>query len=165
MSTVEPLVFPDLLYLQDYSGNFTDFFNAVYAIFESHFINSHPIFQGIDVYAQKKPLVNGIHKTFHHITSEGEVEEERTPDIRRMERIRFPKFVIENCPHQELLIWKNKRGRDTRVLIFNATEGYLVVLTERKGFNLFWTAYYIEFKHQRKKYIKEYEAYIKTKTA
>jgi superoxide dismutase len=82
-----------------------------------------------------------------------------------MERIRFPKFVIDKCPHNELLIWKNKRGKDTRVLIFNEKEGYLVVLTERKTFNLFWTAYYIEYKHQRKKYVKEYEDYIKTKTA
>ena len=165
MSTVKPLVFPDLLYFEDYSGNFDKYFKAVYMIFENHFIKSQPNFQGTRVSAQKFPLVDGIHRTFYHITHEGEDEDDRTPDIRRMERIRFPKFIIENCPNDELLIWKNKRGRDTRVLIFNETEGYLVVLTERNGYNLFWTAYYIEYEHQREKYMNEYKAYIKTKTA
>jgi hypothetical protein len=165
MSTVEPLVFPDLLYLEDYSGNFTDFFNAVYAIFESHFIKSQPNFQGTRVSAQKFPLVDGIHRTFYHITHEGEDEANRTPDMRRMERIRFPKFCVESVPHDELLVWEKKIGRDDRIHIFNEAEGYIVVLTKRKDYLLFWTAFFIEKEHQRKKKIKEYEAYIKTKTA
>ncbi len=94
-----------------------------------------------------------------------EDEGNRLPDFDRMERIRFPEFMMVSCPDDELLIWKNQRGRDTRVLIFNETQGYLVVMTERKGFNLFWTAYYIERSHSKKKLLKEYEEYIKAKTA
>lgn len=165
MSTVNNLTFPDLLYLQDYGGDFPTYFNAVYTVFESHFIKSNPSFQGVRVSAQKLPLVDNIHRTFYHITHEGEDEQNRTPDFRRMERIHFPKFMINGCPHKELLIWKNIRGRDTRILIFNEVEGYLIVLTERKGYNLFWTAYYIEHNHQRRKYVKEYEAFIKAETA
>ena len=86
-------------------------------------------------------------------------------DVRRMERIRFPKFCIENCPHAHLLVWENKRGRDERVLIFNEIEGYLIVLTKRTGYYLFWTAYHLQHNHQKRKHIKEYEAYIKAKTA
>lgn len=82
-----------------------------------------------------------------------------------MERIRFPKFCIENCPHEHLLIWKNLRGRDTRILIFNEQEGYLIVLTERNGYNLFWTAYYITSNRRKNKLIEEYEAFRKAKTA
>lgn len=165
MSTVAPLTFPELLYFEDYNGNFSDYFKAVYAIFESHFINSQPNFQGTKVSAQKFPLVDGIHRTFYHITHEGEDEQNREPDFRRMERIRFPKFCIENCPHEHLLVWKNQRGRDTRILIFNEQEGYLTVLTERKGYNLFWTAYYITSNRRKKNLVEEYEAYKKTKTA
>lgn len=165
MSTVAALNFPKLLYLQDYSGDFNSYFNAVYAVFESHFIKSQPNFQGTRVSAQKFPLVDGIHRTFYRITHEGEDENDRKPDIRRMERIRFPKFCIESCPHDHLLIWKNKRGKDTRILIFNEEEGFLIVLTERKGFNLFWTAYYIEKNHRKRKLIDEYKAYKKAKTA
>ena len=163
---IVPLVFPDLIFLEDYQGNFKDYFNAVYAIFENHFVKKHPLFKGNKVSAQKFPLVDGvIHRTFYHITHEGEDEADRQPDVRRMERIRFPKFCIESCPHEHLLVWENKRGRDERVLIFNEIEGYLIVLTKRTGYYLFWTAYHLQQNHQKRKQIKEYEAYIKAKTA
>lgn len=165
MSSVNNLTFPDLLYLQDYGGNFSSYFKAVYAIFESHFIKSNPLFQGVRVSAQKFPLVDGIHKTFYHITHEGEDEQNRTPDVRRMERIRFPKFCIETAPHKELLVWIKIINGDERVHIFNDQEGFIVVLTKRKDYYLFWTAFFLEKEHTRKKKIKEYEAYIKAKTA
>ena len=165
MSNLISLNFPNLELFQNYGGNFKTYFTAVYNIFESHFIKNKTLFQGIHVTAQKHPEVDGIHRTFYHITHEGEDEDNRTPDFDRMERIRFPNFMMNSCPNDELLIWKNQRGRDTRVLIFNETEGYLVVMTERKGFNLFWTAYYIQQNHSKKKLLKEYDAYIKAKTA
>lgn len=165
MSEVKGLIFPKLEYFEDYGGDFPSYFKAVYLIFESHFIKRQPLFQGVRVSAQKFPLVDKIHRTFYHITHEGEDEQNRTPDFRRMERIRFPKFCIENCPHEHLLIWKNQRGRDTRILIFNESEGYLTVLTERKDYHLFWTAYYITSNRRKIKLIEEYEAYKKTKTA
>lgn len=165
MSIVSPLTFPALVYLNDYNGNFDDYFQAVYAVFEHHFIRSQPLFNGVRVSAQKFPLVDNIHRTFYHITHEGEHENNRSPDFRRMERIRYPKFLIRSFPHDHILVWKNQRGRDTRILIFNETEGYLTVLTERKGFNLFWTAYYIDQNHSKRKLKKEYEVYIKAKTA
>jgi len=166
MNTVAPpLTFPDLLYLNDYNGDFGAYFNSVYDIFEAHFIKSNPLFMGIRVSAQRLPLVDNIHRTFYHITHEGEDENNRTPDFRRMERIRFPKFIIESCPHPDLLIWENIRGRDTRILIFNEATSYLIVLTKRNGYYLFWTAYFVEREHQKKKYIKEYKAYKNAKTA
>ena len=165
MSSVINLVFPDLLYLEDHDGNFDNYFKAVYAVFEQHFIKSQPNFQGTKVSAQKFPLVDGIHRTFYHITHEGEDETNRQPDMRRMERIRFPKFCIESCPHDHLLVWETKRGKDTRVLIFNEIEGYLIVLTQRNGFYLFWTAYFVDQNHRKRKLIAEYQTYIKAKTA
>jgi len=165
MSSVENLTFPDLMYLNEYGGNFPNYFTAVYAVFENHFLKSNPFFHGIRVSAQKFPLVDNIHRTFYHITHKGEDEQNRIPDIRRMERIRFPKFIIDGCPHKDFLIWKTLRGRDTRILIFNEVEGYLIVLTERKGYNLLWTAYFVEHNHQKRKYIKEYQEYIKAETA
>lgn len=159
------LSFPELIYFEDHEGNFSLYFKAVYLVFKNDFIDRQPVFQGTRVSAQKFPLVDGIHKTFYHITHEGEDEQNREPDFRRMERIRYPKFSIENCPHDQLLIWKNKRGRDTRILIFNEEEEYLTVLTERKGFYLFWTAYTVTQNHRKNKLLKEYKSYKKAKTA
>lgn len=165
MSTVAALTFPELLYLEDYSGDFNSYFNAVYDVFENHFIKSKNYFQGTVVTAPKFPLEENIHRTFYHITHEGEEEDDRKPDIRRMERIRFPKFIIKQSPHEQLLVWKNKRKGQNRILIFNEAEGYLLVLTDRKKYLLLCTAYYIEKNHRKRKLIDEYEAYKKAKTA
>lgn len=105
------------------------------------------------------------HRTFYHITHEGEDETNRQPDIRRMERIHYPEFVIEQNLHPEILIWKNRRGKDERILLFNESENYIVVLTERKEFYLFITAYVVETSHRKRSLLKEYEAYKKAKTA
>lgn len=159
------LVFPDLIFLNDYAGDFKSYFTAVYTIFENDFIKSQPKYEGLKVSAQKHPEVDGIHRTFYHITHQGEDEQNREPDIRRMERIRFPKFVITNYSHLELLVWEKNLGRDDRIHILNEEERYLVVLTKRKEYLLFWTAFYIEDNHTLKKKIKEYETYKKAKTA
>jgi hypothetical protein len=165
MSEVKELIFPDLVYFEDYSGNFQNYFNAVYKIFEKDFIKQSLNYEGQIVIVRKYPLVDGIHKTFYHITHQGEDENNRTPDFRRMERMRFPKFVIDNNKHQDILIWKNTRGRDERIVLFNETENYIVVLTERSDSYLFITAYFIETEHRKRKLLQEYETYKKAKTA
>jgi hypothetical protein len=165
MSTTATLTFPTLLFLNDYNGNFSDYFNAVYKVFENDFIKSQPKYNQLVVSAPKYPLHDGIHRTFYHITHEGDDEQNREPDFRRMERIRFPRFIIDNCPHNQLLVWEKEIGRDTRIHILNETEQYLVVLTRRDSYLLLWTAFFIEHKHTLNKKRKEYEAYKNTKTA
>ena len=44
-------------------------------------------------------------------------------------------------------------------------ENYIVILTDRGEYYMFITAYYIETEHRKRKLLKEYEAYIKAKTA
>lgn len=161
----DELIFPDLILLEEFGGNFKLYFASVYEIFENSFIKSQPIYNELRVSAQKHPEVDGIHRTFYHITHEGEIENERKPDFRRMERIRFPKFCIDNCSHKDFLIWEKIVGKDNRIHILNKAERYLIVLTERKGYYLFWTAFYIEDNHTIRKKKKDYEAYIKAKTA
>ncbi|MCC7455240.1 MAG: hypothetical protein IT222_13810 [Crocinitomix sp.] len=165
MNQVTTLVFPDLIYFEDYDGNFKSYFDAVYRIFSSHFLKSTPYFEGVRVTAPRYPEVDGLSRTFYHITHQGDNEQNREPDIRRMERIRFPKFKIENHPHAELLIWEKEMGRDIRIHILNVSESYLLVLNRRKDYLLLWTAFYIEHNHTLKKKLKDYEAYKKTKTA
>ncbi|MBN1988172.1 MAG: hypothetical protein JW783_02095 [Bacteroidales bacterium] len=165
MNNDRKLVFPELLYLNDFNGNFQNYLLAAYVIFEYDFIKTQPLYDKIKVNVRKYPEVEGLHRTFYHITHEGEDEQNRTPDIRRMEQIRFPRFVIDNNKHCEILTWRNTRGNDERVLLFNKTENYLVVLTKRKEYYLFITAYYVETEHRKRALLKEHETYIKTKTA
>lgn len=159
------LIFPDLITLNQYGNSFSDYIKIVYSVFEDHFIKSKPRYNGQIVSAQAQPAVDNMHKTFYHITHEGEIETNRTPDLRRMERISYLKFMIISCPHKELLVWEKTIGRDNRIHILNEEESYLTVLTERRGYFILWTSFYIERSHTLRKKINEYEEYIKTKTA
>lgn len=155
------LVFPDTILMNAYNGNFEHYFNAVYAIFENDFIKTQPVFKGHKVGVRRYPEMDGLHRTFYHITSEGEDEGNRTPDFNRMERIRFPKFVIQNEHHAEILVWKNKRGRDERIVLFNEEEKYVMIITERNGYFMFITAYCVNEGHRKRKLLKEYNEYQK----
>lgn len=159
------LIFPVFIELNDYGGNFEEYFEAIFNIFKEDFITNQPKYNNLRVTAKKYPEEEGMHKTFYHITHKGDDEKNREPDLERMKRIRFPKFVIDNNKHNDILIWKNRRGRDKRILMLNETESYIVILSERKKYYLFITAYFIEREHQRKKLLKEYTNYIKAETA
>jgi len=58
MSQATTLVFPDLIYFEDYQGNFKNYFDAVYQIFSTHFLKSNPNFEGIRVTAPHYPEVD-----------------------------------------------------------------------------------------------------------
>lgn len=165
MSKTATLEFPDLIYLSDFDNNFEKYIGAIYEVFKSHFIVSTPNFEGVKVTAPRYPEVDGRSRTFYHITHEGKDEQNRQPDFRRMERIRYPKFKIEKHPHNELLVWEKNIERDTRIHILNVAESYLLVLNKRKDYLMLWTAFFIEQKHTLKKKMNEYEAYKKAKTA
>ncbi len=153
------LVLPDLLLLNSYAGDFEAYLNAVYRIFFVDFVDSKPTFEGRRLGLKKHPITDGREATFYHMTHEGEDESNRTPDFRRMERIGFPRPMIDDSGHICLKVWQNKRGRDTRILIWHETEEYLVVLNDRGDYILPWTAYMVTQRHKKLKLLKEYEAY------
>jgi hypothetical protein len=62
------LVFPALIPFGEYGGVFSAYFDAVYSVFHNDFIKSQPIYEGIKVSVRKYPEVDGMHRTFYHIT-------------------------------------------------------------------------------------------------
>lgn len=162
---MEELELPDLVFMEDFGGNFDAYNEAVYAVFKQDFIKSRPTFNGTKLRLKKHPYVDGKEYTYYHFTHSGEIEIDRLPDFRRMERIPFPRPMIDNSNHTDLRVWRVKRGTKDRILILNEREQYLVVLEDRGDYILPWTAYYIEYPNKIRRLIKEYETYIKTKTA
>lgn len=161
----EKLVLPSKILLEEFNGVFEDFFNAVYTVFKNDFVDSQPNFRGKRLGLKKHPYVDGKEYTFYHITHEGDIESERIPDLRRMERIPYPKPMIDNSDDSDLKVWENSRGNDRRILIFHEQESYLVILADRGEYILPWTTYYIQYKNRKEKLLKEYEDYLKAKTA
>ena len=155
---------PALIFHSDYD-NFNAYFEAVYKIFKKDFVDSKPKFEGAVLGLKSFPLIDGKEYTFYHFTHSGDIENERLPDLRRLERIAWPRPFIDFSDDCELKVWRNNRGNKTRILIFHENESYLVVLEERKDYILPWTAYLVNYPNQKRKLLKEYEDYLKTKTA
>lgn len=154
---------PELLDLSDFGGDFSKYIKAVYQVFKKDFIDSKPTFEGTKLALKQYPYTNGYCATFYHMTHEGADENNRTPDFRRMERIGYPRPMIDFSHDTDLLVWRNTRsgkgGKKDRILIFHPIEKFLVVLEDRKKYILPWTCYYLERDHQVDKKIKEYKKY------
>jgi len=161
--TEQYLELPELIVLSQFGGNFTRYLEAVYDIFVDEFVRNRPTFRGVRLGLKKHPVYDGKEATFWHMTSAGEDEQNRLPDLRRLERIKWPSYIIRNSEHPYLKVWENTRGTKTNVLILHEFEGYIVILRKANGYLLPWTAYPIEHEWRKKKFIKEYEAYIKSK--
>lgn len=157
----KPSWLPDIVLLEKYNGDWEKYLEIIYSYFVRDFVKSKPKYRGIKLALKKHPIIKGKEATFWHLISSGRKEEDRVPDLRRCERIRWPKPIIEHYGDKALKIWQNRRKNDTRILIWLEEEEYLVVLTERKGYLLLWTAYLVTQPHQKRKLQKEYEDYWK----
>ena len=101
---------PALHELNFYGGDFDRYVDALYSLFTRDFIDSKPIFRGSKLRLKYHPELSGKAYTFYHMTHEGNDEENRTPDLRRCERLEWAKILIEKCDNFGLKIWPQKRN-------------------------------------------------------
>lgn len=161
----ETIQLPELILLETFGGNPTKYFEAVYEVFKRDFVKSKPIYRGRRLGLKKHPQVDGKEATFYHLTHSGDIHSDRIPDMRRMERIPFPKPIIDNSNLSPLKVWMNKRRSENRICLLHEDESYLVVLADRGDYILPWTAYYIEYENRKIKLLREYEQFIKAEAA
>ncbi len=153
---------PPLVLFEDFKGNWDAYLDAIYMYFKHDFIANKPVFQGRRLGLKRFPLTYGKEATFWHMTTEGPNEENRTPDLRRCERIRWPKPVIENENDPRVKYWISVKRNENRIHIWLVEEDYVVVLADRKGFLLPWTAFLVSREHTKKKLRKEHDTYWKS---
>jgi len=146
---------PDLVEMSDYGGDWARYEAALYRFFHADFIVSKPRFRGQAVNLKRHPIIQGKEATYWHCISTGEVEAERLPDLRRSERIRWPRPCIEH--ETELRVWTEPRNGEDRIHLWLESEGYLVVLAARRGYVVLWTTFFVEREHERKKYARRYQ--------
>jgi len=154
---------PDIIELDTYEGDWNAYLQAVYAIFLKDFVHNKPVFRGQRLGLKKYPEFDGKSATFWHFISEGAVEDKRTPDLRRCERIGWPAPVIHNSTDSLVRCWENTRKGDRRIVLWLVPEDYVVVLSKRDGYLLPWTAYILSNQHSKDKLGREYQAYKKAK--
>jgi len=154
-----PAWLPPLVLFADHGGDWPRYLEALYDHFRRDFVNDKPSFQGVKLALKRHPVIDGKEATFWHFISEGYDEAERLPDLRRCERIRWPRPVIEQADGAVVKIWREPRGNEIRIHLWVEAAGYLVVLAERKGYLLPWTAYPVERERQQDKLRKRWERY------
>jgi hypothetical protein len=164
--TERPKWLPKELIYADYGGDWDKFLMDVYKIFECDFKNSLTKYEGLPVYYDST-LEDGKERVFWHLIQRQDCKvEDRVPDLRRCERIPWPKPTIEHPKDKDVSLWKNERkgkkaGHQTRVLLWLENLDYLVILRERSTKMILITAYCTDIPSHRAKLIKERDAYLK----
>ena len=155
---------PPLVLFTDYGGDWDAYLAVIYAWFKRDFIDSKPMFQGRRLGLKRHPLAYGKEATFWHLISEGLEEENRIPDFRRCERIRWPRPVIEHESDPKVKYWVSVKRREDRIHIWLEEEDYVVVLADRGNYLLPWTAFLVTRHHTRQKLRKEFDLYWKNRS-
>lgn len=147
-----------------YSGDWDLYQEVLYEIFKRTLLTDNLFFQGLPVRIKRHPEYKERHFAFWHLISEGEKEDERTPDFRRCERLAWVRFVVEKSEnHAGIFWWLNKRGSETHAVIWFEKENYAVILAKRQGYFLLKTAYLLE-KRRALKFAEERTQFYKKKS-
>ena len=88
--------------------------------------------------------------TFWHCVSEGAFEPNRTPDLRRCERVPWIRPIVEHEQDATVEVWQHRKNRDERLYLW-LNEEYLVVLGIRHKHFMLITAFPTDREHTRKK--------------
>lgn len=159
------IVLPELILLENYGGDYKSFIQAVYMAFQRDFVQYKTKFRGEELRLKWHPIYQDKAYTFYHMTHKGDDEQNREPDLRRCERMPWARPVIENCDMWNLKIWPQIRKGSNRLCIWLDLEDepdYIIILDVRKDYKLLWTAFVVEYEHEKRKKQKEYEEWLKT---
>lgn len=133
---------PNLFLLSDTKGEWDSYLNGLYQIYLDEIINGALFFKQFKVSSRRTPETQGKHFGFWHVISTGETEADRIPDLRRCERIHWIAYLITHVEiDPEISWWENKRGSDTRIVIWHELENFVVILGTRKDYYVLVTAY------------------------
>jgi hypothetical protein len=153
-----PSWLPTLIYLNSHGGNWDRYLDAVYGVFCLCFIGTNLTFNGKRVGLKRHPVEKGKEATFWHLISDGKIEEDRVPDMRRCERIGWPRAIIDNCGDRCLKTWSELvNGKNQRIHIFCEEAEYLFVLADRGEYVLPWTAFTVERPHQQRRLLERWK--------
>lgn len=151
---------PSLIKFEDYNGEWEAYENALYDVFKTTFIDNTQYFRSKPIGIFTETMYHGKEKTFWHVISEGDDEYNRTPNIRRCERIVWIDTIIKllTCKScSSIYKWRYKHSnRKYRYKLWCKETNFIVILEERAKCFMLITAYVVTYNHAITKLEKEY---------
>ncbi|HBZ02646.1 MAG TPA: hypothetical protein DEO83_02385 [Lachnospiraceae bacterium] len=148
----------------DYS-HYAEYEDSLFNIYKCLYESNSLTYEGKEVKMKHYPPDYGERTGFYHMICEnynhtGD-ENDRNPNFRRCERIKWPKEFIEWCSNScdRIWIWENERHNKKNILMYCQDQNYLVVLAKRNGYYLLTTAYVVQYENARRDLIREYKKY------
>ena len=166
---------PEIIECKDFS-KWNEYLDELYKIFQKDFIEDRIMFEGKCVNYRKAPMDGKYEHTFIHLTHKDEFHKsddpnDRIPDPRRAERIRWHKAIIEHFPCKEtcencekILYFEEYNKKNIKAYFLFKDVKFIIKKKKREKYNLLITGYYIEYDNAMRKYIEKYEKYKKQKT-
>lgn len=155
---------PKLVLLEECRGDWSAYQEILYGFFKIDFVDSQPNWPGKRVGLKRHPMIKEKEATYWHFISEGQTEADREIDLRRCERIRWPRPTMENfsderpTPEDRIVWWKNRRGSEERYILPLPDFSYVMIVADRGDYVLPWTHYCVQ-QHRRGKCEQEYRNY------
>ena len=149
-----------------FSGDFERYEESLYSIFKKDFIISKPTFQGKPVDIIHEKYYNEKERSFWHIITKGDEDFRRSFDADRCGSIAWVRPLIESdgtCENYKLWVKWHDQSKRNRYFIWCTKINYLVILEDRDKYFKLVTAFNV-LPYSIKRYQKDYNAYIKTKT-
>jgi len=150
-----------------FGGHWETFIETVYQVFEQDFKHSRPSFRGLAVHHDSR-IEDGREVGFWHIVQRDDATAgERVPDLKRCERIPWPKPTIDHSTDSTVSVWENERktsrhyGLQKRVLIWLEEADYLVVMTAKEKFMILVTAFRVDDDSYKEKLRNERDEFYK----
>lgn len=160
---------PPGLILYNSFGSWAPFEEAIYAEFLATVPNANLTFNGAPVRTQFRPVTKDRASGFWHLISEApnkynHNEDDRIPDLKRCERIRWVAWCIENAGQADVSWWENQRKGETHIVIWAEKFDFSVVLAKRtptsgENYYLLKTAYCLK-PHRAETFARERDAYL-----
>lgn len=132
------MTLPSLVQVSDY--NASEYIDKIYEIFVNEVVNGNLSFLGLPISCPWHPPYDSKHFSFWHLISESSdsnrVEQDRVPDMRRCERIKWIAYVINNASNKQL-VWcwekdiKTSRGKSKHIHLYFHEERYMVILRRK----------------------------------
>ena len=160
---------PELIVLNGFSG-WEAYEDAIYAVYLDTVAHARLTFRGSPLKVRFRPETKHKGYGFWHLISEApdqrnRNEDDRIPDPRRCERVRWVAWCIQNADAgaSGCSWWENERGRETHVVLWAEQHDFAVVLAKRQTehgslFYLLKTAYCLR-DHTMRKFRKERDAW------